>query len=207
MKRTYLFAVILLILSHDLTAQNANGYGISDTIVIEFDKYNRLFIPKMPTYEPGSEHLTYVPYEDFQNKETIDFELSMWTIDGEILGNELIFDVTDDFIINSVKYKISRALYFNEDGSGATWPASDEYFSDWKPLEVIDFHIYATPVWNKIKYPVIPEGAIEKAEEEKRGNPILDYSEFTGSVVIQINYTLNKREFTKTLNFGYSYGD
>lgn len=207
MKRLFTSAIILLILHANTAAQNINGYGISDTIVIEFDKNNILFIPKMPTYEPGSEDLTYVSYEDFKKKESIDFELSMWSIDGEILENELIFDVKDVFIIHSVKYKISRALYFNEDGSGGTWPASDEYFSDWRPLKEVDFNIYATPAWNKIDYPVISEGAIEKAEEEKRENPILDYSEFTGSVVIQIHYTLNNKEYKKEINFEYAYGD
>ena len=207
MKRLFTAAIILLILTAGTSAQNLNGYGISDTIVIEFDKNNILFIPKMPTYEPGSEDLTYVSYEDFKKKESINFELSMWGIDGEILENELIFDVKDDFIIHSVKYKISRALYFNEDGSGGTWPASDEYFSDWTALEEIDFNMYATPDRNKISYPVIPEEAIEKAEEEKEANPILDYYEYTGSVVIQITYTLNNKEYTKELNFEYSYGD
>ena len=207
MKRLFLPAIILLILTAGTAAQDINGYGISDTIVIEFDKNNILFIPKMPTYEAGSEDLTYVSYEDFKKNESISFELSMWSIDGEILGNELIFDLTDNFIIRSVKYKISRALYFNEDGSGGTWPASDEYFSDWRPLNEVDYNIFATPAWNKIVYPVIPEGAIEKAEEEKESNPILDYSEFTGSVVIQIKYTLNNKGYTKELNFEYSYGD
>ncbi len=207
MKRLFLPAIILLILSANTAAQYINGYGISDTIVIEFDKSNILFIPKMPTYEAGTEDLTFVSYDDFKKNESISFELSMWGIDGEILENELIFDVKEDFIIHSVKYKISRALYFNEDGSGGTWPASDEYFSDWRPLKEVDYNIFATPAWNKINYPVIPEEAIKKAEKEKETNPILDYSEFTGSVVIQINYTLNNKEYTKELNFEYSYGD
>ena len=159
------------------------------------------------TYESGYESLTYVPYKEFQSKENIEFELSMWSIDGNIIENEIIFDISENFKINSVKLKVSKALYFNEDGSGGVWSASDEYFSVWMYADQADSYIYEIPASNDIIYAEIPSDAYAKAEEETNNNPNLGIYEYESSFVIQIDYSVNGKSLSKEIYFYFSHGD
>lgn len=206
MKRFYSLIVIIVIFYNFCEAQDNNSK--KDTIVIEFDDNNRLLIPGMPTYEPGGESLLYISYPEFQRKGSVEFVLSFWGIDGDIMNNFLIFEHNDDLIINSLEYKFSRALYFCEDGSGGTWAGSDEFFTDWNELSLYEQDVYDIPDLKAAEpFPIIPEEAIIKAEEQLEKNSLLDYSEQTGSVIIKINYTLKKKEYIKELIFYYLYGD
>ena len=162
----------------------------------------------MPVYEPELKHMLFVNHRDLQRKDKIEFELSYWGIDGEIMDNMLIFEVEEDFVIKRSDYRFSRALYFSEDGSGGTWAGSDEYFCEWRELIPVDPDIYRTPNHEEAKpYPVIPEAAIIEAEKELEKNPIIDYTEHTGSFMIKLHYLLKAKEHIKEIVFNYSYGD
>jgi hypothetical protein len=193
-----------------LSVMSLSGQELSkkDTLLIEFDRTNRLLIPKMHTYEEGSEKLLYFSYPEIQRKDVIEIELSFWGIDGEIMDNELIFETDETFELNNIRYKFSRALFFSEDGSGGTWPGSDEYFTDWRILKQLEPNVFKTPNFQEAKpYPPIPEEAIINAELKLAENSLLDYSEYNGSFIIQIKYSHQGKDQIKELRFVYMHGD
>ena len=180
--------------------------GKPDTIVIEFDKNNSLLIPGFGPGAYDEENPTpsmYKDYEFVQNNEKIDFILSEISgLSGDIRGNELFFETNKGFEIKSVLCDAQAGIFFNEDGSGGVWQEYENSEYGKEPAKQTDEFIYEVPLFEGIE-DVVSNELIKKAE----GNDLLSYEILLSKITVDIRYSLNGKDYRKTLVFNYEYGD
>ncbi len=184
--------------------------GKPDTIVIEFDKNNRLLIPDMHPGVYAEENPTpdmYKSYDFVQKHDKIEFILSQTNgIDGDITGNELFFETTDDFKIIALNCNAFAGIFFSEDGSGGVWQEFEDTEYGKEPAEHVENKIYEVPLFEGIA-DIVPNDLIEKADKKTDENDLLSYNINVSKITVEIQYSLKNKNYKKLLIFKYEYGD
>jgi len=211
MNKLCILAFCLSVLNINAFSQEYLEKGKKDTLVIEIDSHNKIYIPEIYPSDYAEENPTeemYINAKKFREGESLDITFNpMWALGGNILDNIMYFDVEKDFTINYGRCKLSESLLFYEDDSDGITEESDSYYSDWIYAEVIDGDKLQIPTNKEFPNAEIPEEEYAAAEKKKLENPNLYYHLNTDGVIMELNYTLKGKTYTKEINFLYGYGD